>query len=506
MARQLSIVQINDTHGYLEPHPELIWTADGPRFPTLGGYARIASVLNTARQANPRGVLVLDNGDTFHGTYPAVSSRGEALIPLVNALGIDAMTAHWEFAWGPRDFIELSRRLNYPMLAINCYKENTNQQPFPASAVIERAGVKIGVIGIAASIIDKSMPKHFSEDLRFSEGVDELPSEIEHLRSNHSVDLVVVLSHLGFPQDFKLANTVDGIDVLLSGHTHNRLERPVLANGTIIIQSGCHGSFLGKLELSLTERAIAEVRHELLPIDSNIEPDGRMLQLVERVMTPHRAALGEVVGHTSVALHRNNILSAPMDDLLLAAIAKAASANIAFTNGWRYGAPIPPGPVTMNDLWNIVPVDPKVSTAEMTGKEIREMMEDNLERTFSADPFGQMGGYLKRFRWLTIYGKLENPPATESNTSLLATLRLSTKIITRLPSSPSRLFPKSTGEIPSSSPSARLTRSRSILAERQKTRRTALVGSFRSERAYPTYLRCRKQPFQVPRSQSELKD
>jgi 2',3'-cyclic-nucleotide 2'-phosphodiesterase (5'-nucleotidase family) len=109
-------------------------------------------------------------------------------------------------------------------------------------------------------------------------------------------------------------------------------------------------------------------------------------------------------------MHRDTNLFAPMDDLLLAAVAAAADTEIAFSNGWRYGAPIPPGPITMNDLWNMIPTNPPVSTVNLTGAEIREMMEENLERTFAADPFGQMGGYLKRFRGLTIYGKLENPP------------------------------------------------------------------------------------------------
>ena len=131
--------------------------------------------------------------------------------------------------------------------------------------------------------------------------------------------------------------------------------------------------------------------------------------LVERAMAPHRPILSEVVGHTSVGLHRNTTLYSSMDDALLAAIAQAANAEIAFSNGWRYGAPVPPGPVTVNDLWNIIPTNPPVSSVDMTGAEIREMMEENLERTFSADPFGQMGGYLKRFRGLTIYGKIENP-------------------------------------------------------------------------------------------------
>ena len=219
----------------------------------------------------------------------------------------------------------------------------------------------------------------------------------------------MVLSHLGFPQDVKLANRVDGVDVIVSGHTHNRLDRPVQSGETLIIQSGCHGSFIGRLDLTIEGRGVAGVRHRLIPVDETIAPDPAMEALVESVMAPHRSMLAEVVGNTAVGLHRNANLYSPMDDVLLAAIAKVAETEIAVSNGWRYGTPIPPGPITMNDLWNVIPTNPPVSCVEMYGSEIWEMMEENLQRTFASDPFEQMGGYLKRFRGLTIYGKLENP-------------------------------------------------------------------------------------------------
>lgn len=406
---QLTLIQINDTHGYLEPHPELVWTAEGATFPDLGGYPRIASLLKASRRENPDGVIALDNGDTFHGTYPAVISRGESLLGPVNALKLDGMTAHWEFAWGPAHFQGLTRQINHPMLAINCYETASGKRPFTASTIIERAGLRVGVIGIAATIIDKSMPAHFSEGMRFTSGFDELPAEIARLRQGSKVDLIVVLSHLGFPQDVLLANTVSGIDILLSGHTHNRLEHPVRAGGAYIIQSGCHGSFVGRMDLSVTDGHIFDVRHALVPIDASITPDPTMQALVDETMRPYRATLNQIVGQTKVGLHRNYNLYSPMDDVLLAAIANVASVDIAFSNGWRYGAPIRPGPVTVNDLWNIIPTNPPVSTVTLTGAEIAAIMEENLERTFSGDPLGQMGGYLKRFRGLTIYGKLENP-------------------------------------------------------------------------------------------------
>ena len=161
--------------------------------------------------------------------------------------------------------------------------------------------------------------------------------------------------------------------------------------------------------MTIKGRGVAGVRHRLIPVDVTIAPDAEMEALVESVMAPHRSMLAEVVGNTAVGLHRNANLYSPMDDVLLAAIAKVADTEIAFSNGWRYGAPIPAGPITLSDLWNIIPTNPPVSRVEMYGSEIRQMMEENLERTFSSDPFEQMGGYLKRVRGLTIYGKIENP-------------------------------------------------------------------------------------------------
>ena len=308
-AHELAIVQINDTHGYLEPHPELVWTGKQASYPTLGGYARIATLLKSIRAEKPGGVLALDNGDTFHGTYLAVASKGEAFVPLVNALQLDAMTAHWEFAWGPPHFISLASRLNHPMLAINCYDKQTGRRPFQASAVVARAGLRVGIIGIAATIIDKSMPPSFSDGLHFTLGADELPAEIARLRNEEKADLIFVLSHLGLPQDVKIAQMVAGIDVIVSGHTHNRLEAPVRIERALIIQSGCHGSFIGRLDLKVADGKIADFQHQLIAVTESIEPDAGMQRVIEDAMRPHRAVLDAVVGQTPIGLHRNTNLT-----------------------------------------------------------------------------------------------------------------------------------------------------------------------------------------------------
>ena len=408
MTRSLTILQINDLHGYLEPHAEMIRTGDGSFYKELGGLSRIATAFRQIR-AQQESVIALDNGDTFHGTYVAVQSKGIALVPLMNDLELDAMTAHWEFAYGPAGVKQIASQLNYPLLAINCFDKQTGELVFAPYRILERVGLRIGVIGIACNIIGQTMPPAFSEGVRFTLGRDELPGWIAHVREQEQVDLIVVLSHLGFPQDVKLASEVSGIDVLVSGHTHNRMEVPVIENGAIIFQSGCHGSFIGRLDVEVENRAVVAHRHELIPIDERFALDETMLHRVEAAMAPHRAMLSEVVGRTDIALDRYRMLHCSMDDFLLDAIAAAASTEIAFSNGWRYGAPILPGPITMNDLWNIIPTNPPVSTVEMTGDEIRIMLEENLERTFAADAYAQMGGYVKRCRGLNLYVKIENP-------------------------------------------------------------------------------------------------
>lgn len=407
--KRITLLQINDVHGYLEPHPELVWRGEEATFPRLGGYARIATLLKRLRRERGGAVIALDNGDTFHGTYPVVSSKGQALIPILNALELDGMTGHWDFAYGPAHLRSLSEQLSYPLLAINCFDKTTGELAFPPTRMVERGGLKVGIIGIAATIIDKTMPPHFSTDVRLTLGQDELPGHIAHLRQQEGVDLVVVLSHLGFPQDMKLTAAVPGIDVLLSGHTHNRMERPAWVNGTPIIQSGCHGAFVGRLDLDVVDRRVVGVEHQLIALDDSYPEDSEMKALVDAALAPHRAMLGEVVGQTERALHRNTMLQTPMDDLLLDAIAEATGTTLAFSNGWRYGAPVPPGAVTVGDLWNIIPPNPLVSVVELTGAELLSMMEESLQRTFASDPYEQMGGYVKRSRGLRLHAKLENP-------------------------------------------------------------------------------------------------
>ncbi|MFW6279091.1 MAG: bifunctional metallophosphatase/5'-nucleotidase [Bacillota bacterium] len=408
MNKNLTILQVNDTHSYLEPHQELFWTANGAKYEIAGGYARIANLVQEIKR-NKKRVLTIDCGDTIHGTYPAVKSEGGNIVSVLKKMPFDAMTAHWEFAYGPEKFIDFTNELNYPMLAINCYREGSDELVFDPYLIKDCAGLKIGMIGIAATIVDKVMPASFSEGLYFTLGDKELPIYINKLKQEEKVDVIVVLSHLGFPQELKLAREVEGIDVLLSGHTHNRVYRPAVVNDTIIIQSGCHGSFVGRLDLEITDKKVVDYQHSLIKISQDLDQDQGVKKIIDNIMQPYREELGQVLGYTETALNRNLVLEATMDNFLLKSILDLTGAEMAFSNGWRYGAPVVPGPITLNDLWNIIPVNPPISTCKLTGDELWQMMEENLERTFARDPYNQMGGYVKRSRGINLYFKIENP-------------------------------------------------------------------------------------------------
>lgn len=403
----LTFLQINDVHAYLELHEEVFIEHGQETYRQAGGYARIASLIKEIKKEVNHDVLLFDNGDTFHGTYPVVTSKGEAIVPILNELPFLAMTGHWDFAYGPKQLKHLVSQLDYPFLANNCFKKETNELLFPAHLMIEKSGVKIGVIGIASPIIDKLMPKHFSEGIYFTNGDEHLSEQISELK-NQNADLIVVLSHLGFPQETKLAEEVEGIDIILSGHTHNRFTEPAIVNDTLIIQSGCHGSHLGKLTIEVSNGKVKSHQHELIEIAESIIPDKKVDTLIQNTLKEYRPKLNRVIGETLKPLNRNAQLETTMDKLLLSAISEAAETPIAFSNGWRYGAPITPGPVTVNDLYNIIPTNPPVSKVTLTGEEILNMLEENIENTFAKNPYDQKGGYLKRMHGIDLYIKLEN--------------------------------------------------------------------------------------------------
>lgn len=403
---EFNILYLNDVHGYLEPHPELFYKNSGEYIEIVGGYARIATLIQQLRRDNTH-ALLFDGGDTFHGTLPVVSTKGESLIPVLNKLSFNAMVGHWDFAYGPQQLQNILSQLNYPMLGINVYNEDDSLflQPY---LVIEVESLKIGIIGICSNIIDKTMPARFSQGLKITSGMDELPAYIKQLKDDQ-VDIIVLMSHNGFPQDMHLLQNISGVDICLSAHTHNRLYKPEIVNNTILIQCGCHGSFLGHLKLNIADRRIVGHSYELLKVSQEISPDAEMAGIIDNILLAYKDVKMKVVGNTQKTLHRYDTINSSMDNLLLNAVMHVSDTKISFSNGWRYGSPIGTGEITEDDLYNIIPMNPPVSTVDLTGQEIIDMLEENLERTFSSEPMDQMGGYVKRCGGLRVNLRIENP-------------------------------------------------------------------------------------------------
>ena len=206
----LNVIQLNDSHAYFDIHQELFWQGGDAVYRPAGGYARIATIVKQIRAENEQRVLFCDCGDTLHGTYPALKTKGKAMIPVLNSLGIDAMTAHWEFAYGPEVFKQRAAELNYPMLAINVYDQATKELFFPPYEMKEIGGLRIGLIGVASNLIDKTMPPSFSEGIEFTIGHKELPAIIDKVRTEEKADLIILVSlwiHFFIPNK-KLLNTV----------------------------------------------------------------------------------------------------------------------------------------------------------------------------------------------------------------------------------------------------------------------------------------------------------
>ena len=252
------------------------------------------------------------------------------------------------------------------------------------------------------------MPEKMSKGLKFTSGQDEVPKYIQELK-DEGADLIILLSHNGFPQDVELLKHVDGVDICLSAHTHNRIYEPVIINGTRIVQCGCHGAFVGNFSLEFENKKIKNCEFELVKVTNQLPKNGEIEDLVLKTIAPYEDLRKNIVGSTDEILHRYGTLNSTMDDLLLRAIAHATETEIAFSNGWRYGAPIAVGDISENDLYNMAPMNPPVSTVDMEGAEIKTMLEENLERTFCSDPMKQMGGYAKRFFGLQVNMRIENP-------------------------------------------------------------------------------------------------
>ncbi len=367
----------------------------------VGGLDRVATVVNAIRAARPD-ALLLDGGDTWHGSYTCYHTEGQDMVNVMNALKPDAMTFHWEFTLGSDRVNELVESLPYAALGQNIFDAEWDEpaELFKPYKFFERGGVKIAVIGQAFPYMPIANPRWMFPEYSFGIRDENMQAMVDEVRGM-GAELVVCLSHNGFDVDKKMAGQVSGIDVILSGHTHDALPEPVLVGQTHIIASGSNGKFVSRVDLDVRDGRMMGLKHKLIPIFSDvIAPDPAMTRLIDEQRAPYADALSEVIGHTdeNSLLYRRGNFNGTWDDLICDALISEREADIAMSPGVRWGPSILPGQaITREDIWNVTSMTyGQAYRTEMTGEFIHVILEDVGDNLFNPDPYYQQGGDMVR--------------------------------------------------------------------------------------------------------------
>lgn len=364
----------------------------------VGGLAHMATLIKAIRAARPDKTLLIDVGDTWQGSYGSLATKGDDMVTAMNALGVDLMTAHWEFTYGTERVKELIGKLNFPFLAGNVKEAAFQDYIFKAIAYFERGGVKIAVIGQAFPYTPIANPGYLIPDWSFGIDEERLRHNIAEAKKN-GADLIVLASHNGFDVDRKLASRVAGIDVILTGHTHDAIPGVIKVNDTLLVASGSHGKFLARLDLDVRNKKVADYRFKLTPILTDaIKPDTEIAKVVAEVRKPFEKTVGRVLGKTEGLLYRRGNFNGTFDDLICQAILKERDAEIALSPGFRWGRSLLPGqPITVDDVYSQTAITyAKCTRTEITGEMLKLIFEDVADNLFNPDPYKQQGGDMVR--------------------------------------------------------------------------------------------------------------
>ncbi|SLN32658.1 Trifunctional nucleotide phosphoesterase protein YfkN precursor [Roseivivax jejudonensis] len=389
-------IEAGSARDYALTHDDFVSLAKA--YGRMGGLDRIATVVKAIKGDRPE-ALVLDGGDTWQGSLPALRTQGADMVRLFNALGTDAMTAHWEFTLGServRDIVE--GELDPAFLGANIFDAEWDEPAFEPMQMFERGGHQIAVIGQAFPYMPIANPGWMFPELSFGIRQERMAEVVQSARDQGAA-AVVLLSHNGFDVDRKLAADIPGIDVILTGHTHDAIPEPVMVGKTALIASGSHGKFVSRVDLDLDGSGVKGIEHRLIPIFSDvIAPDPEMAALVEETRAPFAEEMSEVLGETSSLLYRRGNFNGTWDDLICNALISEREADIALSPGFRWGASLIPGQqITREDVFNVTAMSyPEAYRTEMTGEFLHTVMEDVADNLFNPDPYYQQGGDMVR--------------------------------------------------------------------------------------------------------------
>jgi len=365
----------------------------------MGGMDRVATLINAVRaERGEDKVLLLDGGDTWQGSWTSLQTKAQDMVDVMSALKVDAMVGHWEFTYGAERVKEIADKAPFAFLAQNV-RDNEWQEPvFEPRKMFEKGGAKIAVIGQALPRTAVANPRWMFPKWEFGIREEDMQKQVDEARAE-GAQIVVLLSHDGFDVDRKLAGRVKGLDVILTAHTHDAMPGLVRVGDTVLVATGSHGKFVSRLDIEVKDKKVAGVRFKLMPVFTDaIKPDASMSALLEKVRAPFAKDLARVVGKTDSLLYRRGNFNGTFDDLICDAMLSERDAEIALSPGFRWGGTLlPDSPITWEDVTNATAITyPNCYRNQMTGAQLKEILEDVADNIFHPDPYFQGGGDMVR--------------------------------------------------------------------------------------------------------------
>lgn len=370
----------------------------------IGGFAHLSTLVKQMRASRP-GALLLDGGDTWQGSATSLWTNGQDMVDACKLLGVDIMTGHWEFTLGAervQEIIENDFKGTLDFVAQNVETADFGDPVFEPYTLREMNGVQVAVIGQAFPYTPIANPRYMVPDWTFGIQEANLQKMVDEVRQK-GAQAVVLLSHNGMDVDLKLASRVRGLDAIMGGHTHDGMPAPVVvSNGggkTLVTNAGSNSKFLGVLDFDVQNGKVVDFRYKLMPVFANyLDADPEMDALIQKTRAPFAAKLAEPLAVTDEVLYRRGNFNGTFDQVILDALIAEKEAQIAFSPGFRWGTSLLPGDtITMDHLMDQTAITyPATTLTEMSGAQIKVILEDVADNLFNADPYYQQGGDMVR--------------------------------------------------------------------------------------------------------------
>lgn len=412
----VTILQTTDVHCQVHPHDELFWEDGKAVFRKTGGYAQLATYLKKERKKNPR-TFVFDGGDMFQGSELSVKTTGAAMVPILNALKYDMyLPGNWEVVYYKKAMQDLLGSLNAPKVCANMYHDLGNEvkgelifQPYHIWHV---GDVKIGFIGYTDHLVPKRQSPNYSKGIVYTKPEENLAHYVDVLRNQEKCAAVMIVAHLGLSQQIALSNMPEcaGVDYILGGDTHERVRKPIQGKYAKVVEPGAFGSFVGKLDLKIQNGKVIEENYQLIELTSSkFKADKNVAALIAENEQPFKEEIYDVIGYSTIPLYRYFVIENTIDTMILDALKwKVPDVDIVLSNGFRFcpprSTPDSTGniPITSGYLFDMLPVDSIIRTAEVTGLQIKNWLEKELNNVFAKNAADRFGGWVIKFKGMEI--------------------------------------------------------------------------------------------------------